>query len=162
MLPDRYLINALRVLHFTALALWLGGVLSCLPLLFQADVTKPELFYHAYTQMRAIAWNVIGWGGIFGLVSGLLLVWVAKWNLQKNRWVQAKLVLTLVFILFGMFYNEHRILTVIARLEETGIIAMQDTELLSMHQELRTGMLISAFGFILLIVIAVFKPGMQK
>lgn len=154
--------KAVLVLHYCSLALWLGGVLSCLPLLFYADETLYDSIFSTYLYIRMIAWNVIGWGGIGGFVTGLILAVFTNWGLFKHKWVTTKFFLVIGLILFGMFFNEHRILMNINLMETSGADAVTETVFLKNHTQLKTGMLISVFGFILLIAIAVFKPWMNR
>lgn len=150
------------VLHFCCLALWLGGVLSCLPLLFQADINQYDSVYTTYIHMREIAWNVIGWGGIGSFITGVVLAVFTKWGLFRHKWVMTKFFLVIVLILFGMFFNEHRILANIELLESNGTGALLSQAFLSNHVTLKAGMIGVAAGFVSLITIAVYKPWMKK
>ncbi len=62
--------KALKVLHLTAIAIWIGGAASWLPILAGTDFSNYNATYTAYLNMRAVAWNVIGWGGIVVLPPG--------------------------------------------------------------------------------------------
>lgn len=154
--------KAILILHFCSLALWLGGVLSCLPLLFQADTDNYDNVHTTYIHMREIAWNVIGWGGIGSFLTGLALAIFTKWGLFRHKWVMAKFFITIGLVLFGMFFNEHRILTNIELLESNGAEALLNQVFINNHTTLKNGMIGVSAGFILLIGIAVYKPWMKK
>lgn len=154
--------KAVLVLHFCSLALWLGGVLSCLPLLFQTDTDNYDSMLSTYIHMRQIAWNVIGWGGIGSLFTGLALALFTQWGLFRQKWVMAKFFITIGLILFGMFFNEHRILRNIEILENYKTEALLNEVFLTNHATLKMGMVGTPAGFILLIIIAVYKPWMSR
>lgn len=154
--------KAVLVLHFCSLALWLGGVLSCLPILFQTDISNYESVHITYVHLREIAWNVIGWGGIGSFLTGLVLAIFTKWGLFSHKWVMTKFFITIGLILFGMFFNEHRILMNIELLENNGAETLLNQAFLSNHATLKTGMVGVSAGFISLIGIAVYKPWMKK
>jgi hypothetical protein len=63
-----------------------------------------------YRNLRAIAWNVIGWGGIGSVVSGLAVGELTTWGIFRQGWAVPKLVLTVLGVLFGMFYLEEHML----------------------------------------------------
>lgn len=154
--------KAVLILHFCTLTLWLGGAISCLPLLYQADLSRYDETYATYLHMRAIAWNVIGWGGIGSFFTGLVLALFTEWGLFKHKWVMAKFFLVIALIMFGMFFNEHRMLENIELLEVHGVNSITNATFLQNHTTLKGGMLASTSGFILLIAIAVYKPWMKK
>lgn len=154
--------KAVLTLHFCSLALWLGGVLSCLPILFQSDINSYINVHTSYIHMREIAWNVIGWGGIGGFLTGLILAIFTNWGLFRHNWIKVKLFLTVALILFGMFFNEHRILNNIELLEKNGKEALVDQTFLSNHNTLKIGMVSASTGFVILILVAVYKPWMRN
>lgn len=154
--------KAVLILHFCSLALWLGGVLSCLPLLFQTDINNYDSVHTTYVHMREIAWNVIGWGGIGSFLTGLGLAIFTNWGLFRHKWVMTKFFLTIGLILFGMCFNEQRILMNIKLLENNGTEALLNQAFLSNHATLKMGMVGASAGFVLLIIIAVYKPWMKK
>ena len=53
----------LKILHLACTSLWLGGLAAWLPLVF-GPMQSVEVAQATYLHLRAIAWNVIGWGGI--------------------------------------------------------------------------------------------------
>jgi hypothetical protein len=52
-----------------------------MPLLFKMDTSNYNATLLTYLSMRDIAWNVIGWGGIGSLFSGLTLAIFTSWGL---------------------------------------------------------------------------------
>lgn len=91
-----------------------------------------------------------------------MLVVFTKRKLFRHKWGTAKFILTIGLVLFGMFFNEHRILMNIELLENTGSDALLNPVFSSNHDTLKMGMVGASDGFVLLIVIAVFKPWMKK
>jgi len=56
----------LKTAHIVCIAIWFGGVMSW------SILTDYQSTRAAYLNMRSIAWNVIGWGGIGSLLTGLM------------------------------------------------------------------------------------------
>lgn len=150
------------VVHLFFLALWLGGVVSILALLFNTDIKDFNATLSTYSHMKTVAQNVIGWGGIGTLLTGLILAIFTHWGLFKHKWVITKFVLVIGLILFGMFFNEHRILENLQLLENQPESALNTTQLLDNHRTLKIGLIIGAIGYVIVISIATFKPWMGK
>lgn len=152
----------LKIIHICCIAVWFGGVMSWFPLVFQSDLADFEQTKTTYYNLRSIAWNVIGWGGISSFFTGLLLGTITHtWRLFKHRWVTVKFFTVIGLILFGMFFLEDLMLTNLDLLlnEQT---ALSDPVFLYNHNLIKTGLVFEAFVFIGVITISVLKPKFRK
>jgi uncharacterized membrane protein len=152
----------LKIIHICCIAIWFGGVMSWLPLVWLADLSDFEQTKTTYYNLRSIAWNVIGWGGISSLATGLLLGTLTRWQLFKHRWVTVKFFVVICLILFGMFFLEARMLTNLDLLIENGVSAMSDPQFLNIHRQIQAGLVLEAMVFISLIAISVIKPHFKQ
>lgn len=155
---NKFTRNIVLSIHFVFIALWLGGVVSGIPLVYYCDLSNHNETLNTYYHLRSMAWNVIGWGGIGSFFTGLLLAIFTTWTF-KHLWVLIKLILVIGLILFGMFFNEHQILANIEHLETIDLV---DEQVKSTHRKLLTGLFVSASGFVIVIFIAVFKPFLKR
>lgn len=144
----------LKILHFCSIALWMGGAAALLPLLAVVDFSDPESARTTYLGLRGIAWNVIGWGGIGTVTTGLALAGWSPWRFFRYRWVTTKLVLAPVMVLFGMFYVEHHMLANLAAIE-AGASA---ESLAVVHSKVQTGLAAMIVAFVMVIGLSVVKP----
>jgi hypothetical protein len=62
----------LKTVHLICVAIWFGGVMSWFPLVYGIDLQEFDSTYTGYLNMRSIAWNVIGWGGIGSFFTGVM------------------------------------------------------------------------------------------
>lgn len=148
----------LKTIHIVCIAIWFGGVMSWFPLVYGADLTDYESTRTAYLHMRSIAWNVIGWGGIGSLLSGLMNALLTNWGLFKHKWVTFKFFAVICLILYGMFFLEDRMMLNIGLFEEIGQAALVNEDFLRNHMYIRRGLLIEALAFVIIISVSVFKP----
>ncbi len=154
--------RAVLMVHFISLACWLGGVASCIPLFGKADTGSFTQMQFAYTHAKAIALHVIGWGGIGVFLSGLVLAVFTSWGLFRHRWVTLKFFLMIALILFGMFFNEQKILGNITLLEQEKQLALTNPVFIHNHHLLKMGLWVSITGFMLVTALAVYKPWTRK
>lgn len=152
----------LKIIHLAFIAIWFGGVLTWYPLVFGNEFTGFESTYATYLNMRSIAWNVIGWGGIGSLFSGLLLGLLGTWSLFRHRWVTIKFFTVIALICFGMFFLEDLMLRNVELLETIGEQALKDPVFTRNHGLIKTGLISEALVFISIIGISVFKPRFTK
>ena len=142
--------QALKTLHLVAVVMWMGGLITWVPLIHGLSGVQAggaEMYLH----LRAIALNVIGWGGIFSFVSGVALGSLSHWGLFRQLWTAAKLVLTLSCIPFGMFFIEATMLDGL-RTASGGAPVESNLGTLKWSVALQLG------AFAAMIVLAVFKP----
>lgn len=149
------------VIHLIFVALWVGGVASWLPLVFGDGIENDNQAYATYLNMREIAFNVIGWGGIGSFFTGLLLGVLTPWRLFKHRWVSAKLVLTIALIMTGMFFVEPRVLANIGMVESDGAAVLAHPVFRDNLVMIRSGIALILAGFFIVIAIAVLKPRLK-
>ena len=149
--------KALKVLHLAAIALWIGGAVTWLPLIAGSDLTNYQATYTSYLNMRAIAWNVIGWGGIFSFVTGLLNALLTEWHLFKYKWTTVKLAVVVGQIALGMFYIEEKLLKNIVLLENDQVAALHSESFLANHAAIETGILAQLAIWLFLITISIYK-----
>ena len=148
----------LKPIHIVCIAIWFGGVMSWFPLVYGADLSDYDSTRAAYLNMRSIAWNVIGWGGIGSLLTGLMNALLTNWGLFKHKWVTFKFFAVICLILYGMFFLEARMLLNIDLLEDMGRVALADNDFLRNHLYIRRGLLIEVLAFVTIISVSVFKP----
>jgi uncharacterized membrane protein len=152
----------LKTIHIVCIAIWFGGVMNWFPLVYGADLSHFESTRAAYLNMRSIAWNVIGWGGIGSLLTGLLNALLTNWGLFKHKWITFKFFTVICLILYGMFFLESRMLLNIDLLEEMGRTALVNEDFLRNHTYIRRGLVFEGLAFIAIIMISVFKPRLSR
>lgn len=145
--------KVLKTVHLVFVVMWMGGVISWLPLVYGLSEVKPGT-PDMYLHLRAIAWNVIGWGGIGTFVTGVALSLLTHWGLFKQLWTAAKLVLTLCCIPYGMFVVEA---TMLRGLDLT-TSAAGEALVAGNIQTLKLAMAGVLTGFTTILALAVFKP----
>lgn len=152
----------LKIIHICCIAIWFGGVMSWFPLIFQSDLADVEQTKTTYYNLRSIAWNVIGWGGISSFFTGLLLATLTQWKLFKHRWVTVKFFTVICLILFGMFFLEDLMLTNLDLLLNEESNTLSNSTFQHNHYLIKIGLLIEAFVFVSLITISILKPRFKK
>lgn len=148
----------LKSIHIFCVTLWVGGLLAWVPLVYSMPLNDATATYITYLNLRAIAWDVIGWGGIGVFVSGILNGLLTKWGLFKHKWIIIKFVLTIAMILFGMFYTEHHMLANLELLQRLKVDALRDTVFLQTHKEIKLVVPLQLLVFFIIIMISVLKP----
>lgn len=146
----------LKILHLACISLWIGGLAAWLPLVFGAGLQSADAAHTTYLHLRAIAWNVVGWGGIGSFLSGLALAGLTTWNLFTRRWIVAKLLTTVSAVLIGMFFIERHMLAGLAMLENRSQLTANFTD---NHRLVQIGVVGQLSFFVAIIAIAVLKPG---
>lgn len=154
--------RALKIIHICCIAIWFGGVMSWFPLVFQADLSDFEQTKTTYYNLRSIAWNVIGWGGISSFITGFLLGTFTRWRLFKHGWVTAKFFTVIGLILFGMFFLEDLMLTNLDLLINSQASVLNDPDFQHNHSLIKVGLLFEAFVFISVIAVSILKPRFRK
>lgn len=145
------------MVHLIFLSIWFGGVIALFPLIYGVDLTDHHKTYSTYLNMRVMAWNVIGWGGIGSVLTGILNGLVTSWGLFRYKWVTIKLFAVMGLVLFGMFFMESNMLKNLDLLE-TRSNALADPEFIRNHRQFKLGLIIEALVFSLLVSISIFKP----
>lgn len=151
--PRRWL-QIIKVLHFCSLALWMGGVAAWLPILSMVDLSDVEGARRSYLTLRTIAWNVIGWGGIGSVITGVALAALSEWGFTRHRWVIIKLIAAPALVLFGMFFVEEQMLTNLANLEA----GAEGSLLTETQSKIWLGLITLLCGFTGIIAVSVIKP----
>lgn len=152
----------LKIIHLIFVAIWFGGFMTWYPLVLGNGLTEYESAYTTYLNMRSIAWNVIGWGGIGSLSTGVLLGLFGNWSLFRHRWVAVKFFTVIGLIFFGMFFLEELMLSNIELLEEQNVRALSHSRFLDNHQWIKKGLIFEAVVFVTLVTISVIKPWRKK
>src|SRR5687768_1778426 len=88
----------LKAIPIFCITLWIGGLLTWVPLVYGMPLKDKASTYTTYLNLRVIAWNVIGWGGIGSFVTGVLNGLLTAWGLFRHRWIILKLVITITMI----------------------------------------------------------------
>jgi hypothetical protein len=148
----------LKIAHLFFMALWIGGVASLLALYAAIDRIEFSNTYLGYRALRTVAWNVVGWGGMGSLVSGLLLSFLTQWGIFKHRWVTVKFFVVLAQILFGMFFIQSRILSNLALIEIEQAGALSDGNFLKHHGQIGWALTLQLAVYIFIIAISLLKP----
>ncbi|HEY8432650.1 MAG TPA: hypothetical protein VIL20_29970 [Sandaracinaceae bacterium] len=140
----------LKIAHLASVALWMGGLAAWLPLVLATEAT-----HVSWLHLRAIAWNVIGWGGIGSFATGLALGGLTTWGLVRRPWTVLKLVMIGAGILFGMFFIEQHLLDGIAAIEA----GAADGAIAAHRSAMRAGVVAQLALFLSIVAVAVLKPG---
>ncbi len=146
----------LKVAHLAFIILWVGGLAAWVPLVQAGQWGGVDGTRGAYLHMRAIAWNIIGWGGVGSFLTGLAIGGFSTWGLFKRKWVVAKLVLTMGGIAFGIFFVERHMLDGLAMLE---VPAFEAARFLANHRALQLGIACQLILLLTILGVAVLKPG---
>ncbi|ASZ10748.1 hypothetical protein CK934_07020 [Chitinophaga sp. MD30] len=139
----------------------MGGLLAWLPLINSMELTDLGASRTTYQNLRTIAWNVIGWGGIGSFFTGLLNGMLTHWGLFRHRWIVLKLLLTIGMILFGMFYTERKMLVNLSLLDQGDPAILQDPLFLTNHHTLQLVVPMQLIVFFLIVLISVVKPPLR-
>ncbi len=154
--------KSLLLIHFIFIIIWVGGVISCLPLFFHLDAGDYRASLYTYLHIKEIANNVIVWGGIGTFVTGVFLAFSSSWGIWKHKWVRAKLIFTIAIIAFGILFIENRLLINIEQLKSQANSAFQSTDFLTNYVTLKIGLISICIVFLFNLYIAIFKPWMRK
>lgn len=154
--------KTLKAVHIFCITLWIGGLVTWLPLLHGMPLHDRVATQTTYMLLRAIAWNVIGWGGITSFFSGLLTALLTPWGLWRHNWVRIKLFATIGMVLLGMFYTERKMLANLTLLEgkERGVLT--SAAFLENHRALLWIVPVQLAFFFLIVLLSVQKPWMRK
>ena len=147
-------LQLLKIAHFCCIALWMGGVAALLPILAAVEYGDTQNAVARYLALRSVAWNVIGWGGIGTVTTGVALAALSDWGLFRHRWVIMKLVAAPALVLFGMFFVEKHMLANLELLKD----AAATGDLHAVHRRVQGGLLLMLGGFIGIIALSVVKP----
>lgn len=148
----------LKIIHLLFVSVWFGGVVTWFPLVFGNELTDPEATLITYRNMRDIAWNVIGWGGIGSFFTGFLNGLLTNWGLFKYKWVTVKFFTVIGLILFGMFFLENMMLMNLDILEQSHTSEIFSGKFLFNHKLIKAGLILEMLAFLIIIVISVVKP----
>lgn len=148
----------LKLVHLTFVVMWVGGVVAWLPLVFGVGLGRTPDALTTYLNLRAIAFNVVGWGGIGSFFSGLAIGGFTTWGLFKRRWTVAKLVLTVVGILNGMFFCERHMLAGLEMLQQVQGDPAATEPFRANHHLLEIGLVCQVGLFLLITAVAIYKP----
>ena len=140
------------------MTLWIGGLVTWLPLINSMPLQNKDAALTTYLTMKAIAWNVIGWGGITSFVTGLLNALLTTWGIWRHTWVRIKLIGTIGMIILGMFYTEQKMQANIRLLEGGGPETLKAPEFLANHHAIQVIVPIQLVLFFLIVLISVWKP----
>jgi hypothetical protein len=145
--------KVLKTVHLIFVVMWMGGAISWLPLVYGLSEVRPGT-PDMYLHLRAIAWNVIGWGGIGSFTTGVALSLLTHWGLFKQLWTATKLALTMFCIPFGMFFVEATMLRGVDLTRSSAVGAVIDGNL----STLKLGLAALMVVFSGIMALAVFKP----
>ncbi|HTF31109.1 MAG TPA: hypothetical protein VK625_19775 [Flavitalea sp.] len=154
--------KVLKAIHIFCITLWIGGLLTWVPLTTTMPLKDIAATQITYLNLRSIAWNVIGWGGIGSFVTGLLNGLLTSWGLFKHTWIKTKLILTIAMILFGMFYTEQKMLSNIRLLDSGNSKVLETSLFLANHGAIQAVVPIQLAVFFVIVLISVFKPWMKS
>ncbi len=148
----------LKILHLACASLWFGGLAAWLPLVF-VPLQSAGAAQTTYLHLRAIAWNIIGWGGIGSLLTGLAMGGLTTWKLFERPWTVAKILMTIAAVLFGMFVIERHLLNGLAMLETYQGLTER---FLANHHTVQVSVVGQLVLFVSIFAVAVLKPGKSK
>lgn len=94
----------LKIAHLIFVAMWIGGALGLLLLIFITPQTEnPGVLSGWYRAMRGVDDFIIIPGAMGCLLTGILYGALTPWGWFRHRWITVKWVITVVGILFGTF-----------------------------------------------------------
>lgn len=155
--------NALRMLHFTGLVMFLAGILPSIVMnAVVGTSTDVVLIYHQRLFVSAITWALTVPGMWILIVSGSLTVLGRKYRLSEHRWLIAKLVLAVLIVINGTFFLAPLVNQVTTIAEQS---AMQG-KLLPTYMPLKTKEdMYGIANFLMLVIafhLAIFKPSFRR
>ena len=96
--------NATKILHLLGFVMFLGGILGTIVMnIVAGNSADPVLINDQRQFVSAMTLRLTVPGMWITILSGLLMVWLRKYNLFKLRWLTIKAALALVILLNGTF-----------------------------------------------------------
>lgn len=144
--------------HIIFTAIWIGGALGSLLLLFTTTVTtNRELVYAAHLFIDFFDRYLNISGALGCLITGIVISLRTQWGITKYYWIISKLVANIGIIYFGgSSINNWAHNTLELSLYDMNVL--NNPVYLHDRQMLITGLILSAAVLILVVAISKFKP----
>ena len=151
-----------KIIHICFIIIWVGGLISWLPLMINIKTDNYSLVYNTYLNLQTLAYAIVGWAGIGTLLTGLVLGIFTDWKLFKFQWVNIKFYTFFLLTFFEYFFVQLKLFKSVSLLHDNGAAALSDPLFLSNHSAIILGVSIQLIVFLGLIIISFFKPLTQK
>ena len=156
-------IKILKILHYVAVACWIGTALVLLLFNIRAEIAVSEgmlLGINAAGRMADL-WILIP-GAVGCLVTGLLFALFTPWGFFKHRWLTCKWVLTITCILTGTFFLGvwEKEMLLISR--DLGNAALTDGSYLAVRTKHFLLSCVQIIALLAMVAISVFRPWRAK
>jgi hypothetical protein len=149
--------QSLDVLHYWTSLGWLGVGMGQLTLNVLALTTDDPALRHAAHQIgHAFDRYLLIALALGSFATGVLLAWRTRWGLLRYRWVVAKLVLTVVMLVFTPFWMAEWIVAAVDLTESAA--AVTDPAYLAVRHQLTTGSVGLVLTLLGITVISVVRP----
>ena len=150
-------IKTVKIIHFVFIFMWLGGGIALLLGLFLSHPLNVHEYFMKYRILMIIENYMVIPGAIGNLLLGFVYGFFTKWGFFKHTWLMLKWILTIMVILFGIFFLGPWLT------ETLEILKPQDPSVLT-NEVLHENIKLSKFGslqvaiLLFMVYLSVFKP----
>ena len=96
--------KTIKIIHFIFIFMWLGGGIALLLGLFLSHPGNVHEYFMKYRILMIIENYLVIPGAMGNLLLGFAYGFFTKWGFFKHTWVMLKWILTVLVILFGIFF----------------------------------------------------------
>jgi hypothetical protein len=97
-------VKVIKLIHLVFVFMWLGGGIALLLGLFLSQPENIHEYYMKYRILMIIENYLVIPGAMGNLLLGFVYGLYTKWGFFKHTWVTIKWILTVLVILFGIFF----------------------------------------------------------
>ncbi len=144
-----------KVLHIISAGVWIGGTASLTALICRYHPDSPESFGAHYSLLRIIDLYIIAPGAFGCFITGAIYSYKYNFGFFRLKWIIAKWLLNISFILFGGIVVLPQLDAAIALGENMAAVAAETAAMEVMHVSIN---IVQWLIIVLLVFLSVFKP----
>ena len=150
-------VKTVKIFHFVFIFMWLGGGVALLLGLFLSHPANIHEYFMKYRILMILENYLVIPGAMGNLMLGFVYGFFTKWGFFKHTWLTLKWILTVLVILFGIFFLGPWLTTIL------GILKPHDPSVLT-NEILLANIKLSKLGslqvaiLLFMVYLSVFKP----
>ncbi len=144
-----------KVLHIISAGVWIGGTASLTALICRYHPDSPESFRAHYSLLRIIDLYIIAPGAFGCFITGGIYSYAYNFGFFRLKWIIAKWLLNISFILFGGAVVLPQLDAAIALSENMATVAAETAAMQVMHISIN---IVQWVIIVFLVFLSVFKP----
>lgn len=152
----------LKIVHLVVLVLMLGGIISSTILRVSLKLTSFDEVLVTYRMLQSLSDNVIRYGAVGLLLTGLGYSILTNWGFFKHRWVTVKWIVFMGQTVFGIVFIDRWMVKNLDLLETDGGAALTNPLFLHNHALVQYGAMVQIAAIIFLVWVSVVKPWRKK